>query len=230
MRKKYYLLALLSCITHLAWAGPAYEMAADLLDRIGESKNFQATFTYHTQTDQEEPPKEKLIGSITVQGPQYRLSMGGQEIVSDGTTVWNYLPDANEVQINAYDPEQGASIPWLLFTNWRQNYEFHDLSVQNIYSKRGGYYKCDNGTYDIYHTVTIVAKDPENTIRKLAIMGNRDTMLVRLDIKRLEVLDSNKNRHCFSITKFKTDLALDDAFFKFIPENYADIEVIDMRE
>ncbi len=224
--QKYYLLVLLSCTTSLAWAGPAHEMAAHLLDRIGKPKNFQATFIYYTQPDQEEPLEEQLAGSITVQGHQYRLSMSGQEIVSDGTTVWSYLPDANEVQINAYDPEQGASMPWLLFTNWRQTYEFHDLRSQNIYNKQGGgYYKCDNGTYDIYHTVTMVTKAPENTIQKLVITGNRD----RLDIKRLEVLDSNQHWHIFSITKLVTDLALDKAFFNFSLEQYTDIEVIDMR-
>ncbi|MEM9417022.1 MAG: outer membrane lipoprotein carrier protein LolA [Bacteroidota bacterium] len=225
--KKYYFLALLIGTIRLAWAGPAHEMAAHLLDRIGEQKNFRATFTYHIQSDQKESSEKKLVGSITVQGHQYRLSIGGQEIISDGTTVWTYLPDANEVQINAYDPEQGASAPWLLFTNWRQTHEFYDLSDQIIYSKRGGCYKRNdgNGTYDIYLTATMVAKASENTIQKLVITGNRG----RLDIKRLEVLDSNQQWHRFSVTKFKTSLALDDAFFKFMPENYAGIEVIDMR-
>ena len=214
--RKYYFLALLLCTTRLVWAGPPDEMAAHLLDSISKLKNFQATFTNQIQ---EEVSGEELTGSIIVQGNQYRLVMGGQEVISDGTTVWNYLVDANEVQINDYNPEQNASMSWLLLTNWRQKYQFHNLSTQKVY------HKCGNGPYDIHHTVTIIARDPENDVQQLIITIERDTK----HIKCLEALDSNRQRHIFFITKFETELALDEAFFKFIPENHADIEVIDMR-
>lgn len=212
--KKYHLLALLSCATQLAWAGPIDQVALHSVDKAIQHKNFQATFTYYMQPDQEGASGEELTGSITVQSDQYRLVMGGQETVSDGTTAWNYLADANEVQINDYDPEQGVSTPWLLLTNYRRDYKFHDCQ---------GAQKIGNKCYDI---VTLIAKEADNDLRQIAITIEWGTH----HIKRLEALDSNRQRHIFSITKFETELALDDAFFKFIPENYVDIEVIDMRE
>lgn len=211
--KKYYLLVLFSYITHLSWAGPIDQVALHSVDKAIQHKNFQATFTYHTHSGQSEPGTEPLTGSITVQGHQYRLAMGEQEIVSDGKIVWNYLPEANEVQINDYNPEQGAGTPWPLLTNYRQDYKFHDFrGAQKVGKKR-------------YDVVTLMAKDPENALQQIAITIE----WVTHHIKRLEVQDSNQQQHSFSITKFKTDLVLDDTFFKFIPENYADIEVIDMR-
>ncbi|MEL6358562.1 MAG: outer membrane lipoprotein carrier protein LolA, partial [Bacteroidota bacterium] len=153
--RKYYLLALFICTIQLSWAGPPEEVALNLVDKAIGHKNFQATFTYRFQSEQDEASEEQ-VGSITVQGYQYRLAMGGQEIVSDGKIVWNYLPDAKEVQINDYNPEQGAGTPWPLLTNYRQDYKFHDFQ---------GTQKIGKKHYDI---VTVIAEDPNNDLQQIA--------------------------------------------------------------
>lgn len=209
--KKYCLLTLFSCITSLTWAGSQEKKAFALLDSISRHKNLQASFSYHIQQDQE-PSEEKLTGSITVQGPQYHLSMGGQEIISNGTTVWNYLPDANEVQINDYAPEQGANTPWFLLTNYRKDYQFTSLHSQQIEGRN-------------HYTVALTAKDIENNMQVVVITIEQKTKKV----KRLESLDNDQNRHTYSITDFVTNVALEDTFFYFVPEDHIDIEVIDMR-
>lgn len=212
--KKYSLLILLSCTTSLAWARPAEDIARNLLEEsIGKHKNFQATFTYQIQPDQEKVAEEKLTGRLTLQGHQYRLSIDGQEVVSDGTTIWNYLKEAKEVQITNCDPKEALHTPWLLLTNYHQEYTFESLNHHQKMNKKA------------YAVVTLRAKDPENNLQQVIIAIEWGTK----HIKRLEVVDNNHTRHIFSVSKFGTDLALEETFFNFIPESYAGVEVIDLR-
>ena len=42
---------------------------------------------------------DKFEGKIVVQSDKYRLELEEQEVINNGTTVWTYLPDVNEVNI-----------------------------------------------------------------------------------------------------------------------------------
>ena len=48
---------------------------------------------------------EKQTGKLVQYGNKFYASADDQEIYCDGKTVWVYLKDANEVQINKYDPK-----------------------------------------------------------------------------------------------------------------------------
>ena len=209
--KKYLLLGLLGVLSKLAMAQQEEEKAFALLDSLRQHHNLQATFTYHSQSPQGQLG-ESLEGTITVQGNQYHLTTAEQEIINNGETVWTYLAAANEVQINDHDPDQEAATPWTLLTNYRQDYGFLRLRTRQV----------DDQVCDV---IELLAKDKENALLQITLTIERATE----HIKRLEALDSNKTRHVFSITNFATDVVLDDIFFKFNPEQYAGIEVIDMR-
>ncbi len=79
-------------------------------------KDLQALRTKYTQTgtlDAEvsleiklaEAPAEVQKGRIIQKGEQYYIKFAGQEITSDGKTMWLYLPDNKEVQV--YDAAEG---------------------------------------------------------------------------------------------------------------------------
>jgi outer membrane lipoprotein-sorting protein len=42
-------------------------------------------------------------GNLDVKGGKYRLEVKNQVVISDSNTMWTYLKDANEVQINNVD-------------------------------------------------------------------------------------------------------------------------------
>lgn len=54
------------------------------------------------QAEQKKPETQK--GKIVQSGKKFFASTSDQEIYCDGKTVWIYLKDANEVQVNNYDP------------------------------------------------------------------------------------------------------------------------------
>ena len=53
---------------------------------------------------------ESKDGTIWLKGEKYRLEISGQTVICDGKTVWTYIKDANEVQINSVQPEEDAAL------------------------------------------------------------------------------------------------------------------------
>ena len=61
---------------------------------------FRAQFTYNMENDGEDID-EGFEGTILVMGEKYKLIMSEQEISFDGTDVYTYLKDDNEVTISS---------------------------------------------------------------------------------------------------------------------------------
>ena len=74
-------------------------------------------------------------GNVMMKGMKYRVSITGQEIFCDGTTVWTYDVAAKEVQVAAVDNSSGSITPQKLFTNF---YDKDFLFVLNPEIKKNG--------------------------------------------------------------------------------------------
>ena len=72
---------------------------------------FKFTFKNETQDIFEEQE-----GNIKIDSNRFRLEINKQIIISDGSTQWIYLKEANEVQIMEYDSEDDMMSPNKLFT------------------------------------------------------------------------------------------------------------------
>ncbi len=67
---------------------------------------------------QKENPCQQKMVRVWMKGNKYKVSFGGQEIFSDGNTIWNYDKNSNEVTINNVDASGSALTPQKLFTNF----------------------------------------------------------------------------------------------------------------
>ena len=209
--RKYCLLLLLGTSWSQAAEVLQQDKALALLENIGQ-RSFQVTFRYMSQSPQGELEETFEKGQITIQNNKYRLTLPEQEVISDGQTVWTYLKTANEVQIADHAPEQGATTPWTILTNYQQDYVIHSLHTQQINGQT-----CD--------VVDLMAKDEENFLQKVTLTIEQTTK----HIKRLETLDDNQTLHIFSVIDFTYNPKLDKAFFKFNATEHGGVEIIDMR-
>ena len=75
--------------------------------------SFEATFSY-TLSNEVEKINEEFKGKMTVKGDKYRLTLPEQEVINNGTTLWTYLPEAKEVNIDNYDPNSNDLNPQIL--------------------------------------------------------------------------------------------------------------------
>lgn len=87
--------------------------------------------------EKKDKSKDSQSGKIQTKGAKYKLEIPGHEIYCDGKTVWDYIKDANEVQIK--DMEVGgddAVNPSNIFTIYEKGFKYkfdgEDATTQTI--------------------------------------------------------------------------------------------------
>ncbi len=136
--KKITLIALLSIagLTINAQNDPkAKTILDDLSAKTKAFTTIKAEFEY--TVEKKDKTKDTQKGKIQTKGSKYKLEIPGHEIYCDGKTVWDYIKDANEVQIK--DMETGgddAINPSTIFTLYETGYKYkfdaEDATTQSI--------------------------------------------------------------------------------------------------
>ncbi len=151
-----------------------------------------------------------MSGSAIISGDRYKLKLDDYNIWTDGSNVWNYLPDVNEVTITETDPDDDLFItrPSLLFTLYEEGYKIRMVEQT-----------AREWVIDLY---------PEEI--------TSDLVRIRLKIgKTLYDLNGaeykTKDGITMTLNVDRYDLTFKPAtdFFTFNPADYKGIDVIDMR-
>ena len=99
--------------------------AVKLLDEVSAKtkayKTIKADFTY-TMTNKQAKINESKTGVLLVSGDKYRLTAAGQIVICDGKTVWTYIKESNEVQVNDVENKEESLTPSKLLTSYNENY------------------------------------------------------------------------------------------------------------
>ena len=116
---------------------PAAQKILDQLSKETKSyKSIKATFTY-TLENKKENSKVARDGSLLLKGDKYKLEIAGQEIICNGNTLWTFIKDAEEVQVNEPEYEEGSINPANIFTVYENGFKYHNLLMNK---PRGGNY------------------------------------------------------------------------------------------
>ena len=189
--------------------------ALEILDQMSEKYNqinaFKAEFT-HSLENPTENISEEFKGEIVVKGEKFKLKMSGQEIYNNGTTVWTFLPEINEVNIDNYYPDQGDMTPSKIYTAYREGYKY--LFLEEV---------SDGGKN--YQVVDLVPENNNNQFYKIRLKINKEDKILR----SWKMFDKSGNTYLYSIINFQPDVDVKDSFFEFDPSKYTGIEVIDLR-
>lgn len=211
-RNLFFLVALF--MVHLCYA--QYDQKAlDVLNAMSAKYKsipaFKAKFTYTLSNDQEQL-NEEFEGDITIKGDKYRLKIGEQEIINNGKTVWTYLADENEVNIDNYNPKDGDITPTSVLNIYKKGYKYLYLEE-----------KVEGGiAYDI---VDLVPEDKNTQFFKVRLqIAKKDKTL-----KNWTIFDKNGTKYIYSIKEFDANAKVDDSYFTFDTKKYKDVEVVDLR-
>lgn len=206
--KKYFLLiiSLLALSINLK-AQSAEDVFQSVVDKLKSYDNIEIAFDYN-MINTEAGIYETMEGIGYIQGEAYKLKIMGQDIICDGSTMWTYNADAEEVMISEVDKSEGGGSPLAIINSYYEN-----ISAKFI----------ENST----STKKIEAKSllGDENIDKIIITIDAKT----LEIKDLHVYDKNKNEFVYDITKFVTNQNLPVDFFTFKETDYPEAEIIDMR-
>jgi outer membrane lipoprotein carrier protein len=173
--------------------------------------SFKANFTY-TLSNSQEQLNENFEGDITIKGDKYRLKMGGQEVINNGKTVWTYLVDENEVNIDNYNPQDGDITPTSILNAYKKGYKYIFLEE-----------KTENGV--VYEVVDLVPEDKNAQFFKVRLqIAKKDKTL-----KNWTIFDKNGTKYTYSIKEFNPNVNVEDSYFTFDKSKYKGVEVIDLR-
>ncbi len=215
--KKSIFTAVLAFFTFLSLSALAqYDpKALEILEAMSKKykaiEAFEADISYTLSNDVEKI-NEEFKGKITVKGEKFRLALPEQEVYNNGTTVWTYLPDAKEVNIDNFDPDSDDINPSKIYEIYKKGFKYLYLS-----DKTEGGVMCEE--------VDLVPDKKDAQYFKIKMM------IVKKDksIQSWTMYDKAGNRYKYTISKFNPNLKVDDAFFTFDPKKYPGVEVIDLR-
>jgi len=212
--KRSVLTVVLLALVNLAFAQydpKALEILEAMSKKYKAIPSFEANFT-STMTNETEKVNEEFKGKFVVKGDKFRMTLPGQEVINNGTTVWTYLPESKEVNIDNYDPNSEDVNPSKIYQIYKKGFKY--LYLQD---------KSENGV--LCEEVDLVPEKKDAQFFKIKMfIGKKDK-----SIQSFVMFDKSGSKYKYTITKFNPAAKVDDAVFTFDPKKYPGVEVVDLR-
>jgi len=205
--------ASLICISVVSYAQPAQDpKAGQILDEISKKyksfKSFRADFSYIMESPSA-GKNETITGEIYVKADKFKLILGSQEILNNGTTVWTYLKDENEVNVSKYEPDPEEITPSNIYSVYQKGYKYLLLE--------------ETATSQI---VDLIPEDKNKKIFKIRLTISKKEKA----IKSWKMFEKSGNRYVYNVLKFQPNPpGVDDKFFVFDKSKYKDVTVVDLQ-
>ncbi len=208
--KKLLVLALIAGITVSAFAQNDKKATA-ILDNVSLNtkayKTIKIDFTY-AMDNEKQKIHDKFKGTLVSKGDKYKLTAAGQEVISDGKTVWTYLKDAKEVQINNVGEDEDAFTPTKLLSGYSKDFKSKFINE-----------KGNEQNIELYP----LKKGKTFTKVRLTIDKNKK------QISKIVIYDRSGSTFSYIVDKFIADQAIADAVFTFNKADHPGVEMNDMR-
>ena len=176
-----------------------------LIGQIKSHKNVEMAFSYQISPDGKNL-NDTQKGHVWLQGEAYKVEMVEQQMISDGTTIWTYLIDDEEVMVsNATEGQDNT--PLKLLTSLDESYV---ATLAGI---------------DAQGVATIELANPKGQYKRVTL--KIDTRQIK--IKSADIYAEDGSKLVINVEEMKFDQELDDKFFTFDTKKHPNVDVIDMR-
>lgn len=208
------------CITGI-WANTEQQnsgmndpKAKAVLDKAGEVYK-QSTGIYSKFTQTIEVPAGKAStksGEVYLKGNKFRIKFPDQEIYCNEKSIWTYLKDVNEVQINDYEPDPSDISPSNMFNIYQKDFNYIKIADEKI-----GNVNC--------HVVDLTPIDKTRSYFKVRLWINTTTNMM----SRIKIFDKNGYRYTYSINSIDTKTVIPESKFIFDKSKYPGVKIEDLR-
>lgn len=185
--------------------------ASAILDEVSAKtksyKTIKIDFTY-AMDNAKEKVHDKFKGSLLSKGDKYKLTAAGQDVICDGKTVWTYLKDANEVQINNQGEDDDSFTPTKLLSGYGKDYKSKFIEE-----------KGNEQVIELYP----LKKGKSFTKVRLVIDKTKK------QISKFIISDRNGSTFSYIVDKMQTDQPIADSVFSFNKAEHPGVEMNDMR-
>lgn len=212
---KNTIFALLGLILAISASAQYDPKALEILDAMSRKYKaipaFEANLSCNLTNDVDKVNDEFKL-RIMVKGDKFRMTMPEQEVINNGVTIWTYLPEAKEVNIDNYDPNSEDVNPSKMHEVYKKGYKY--LYLQD---KTEGGVMCEE--------IDLVPEKKDAQYFKIKMFINKKEKT----IQSFTLFDKGGNRYKYAISKFTPNAKIDDTVFTFDPKKYPGVEVIDLR-
>jgi outer membrane lipoprotein-sorting protein len=184
----------------------AQKILKEVSEKTKSYNTIRLEFTYKMENTAQNI-NDSYKGVLVSKGDKYKLSVSGQDVISDGKTVWTYLKDANEVQVNTVSEDEESINPTNLLSSYNENFK----------SK-------------------VVKETPQEQIIELTPIKKKNFNKVKVTIDRakksvtsLSIYDKNGSVYSYIVNKMDVNQNFYDNMFTFNTSAHPGVEVIDMR-
>jgi outer membrane lipoprotein carrier protein len=212
---KIFKVLLFVILTTTATYAQKEQKALEILDAMSAKYKSMPAFKAEFQYTIENPSSginDTFKGEITIKGSKFRLKMDGQEIINNGSTVWTYLEDENEVNISDYTPAEDEVSPSTIYTVYKKGYKY--LYVED--KKEAG---------QAYEIVELIPENKNKQIFKIRLQINKKDK----SIKNWRIFEKSGTKYFCNVTKITPDVKVADNYFAFDTSKYKGVEVVDLR-
>jgi outer membrane lipoprotein-sorting protein len=213
MKKLWILLALVvASINTNAQDAKAGAILDAMSAKYKNMKTFTANFTYGVLSSSGKTGRARA-GNIAVKGVKFKLNMAGQEIYNNGTEIYSYVKETNEVNVTEFDASADS--------------QFSPANIYGIYKK--GYKYTYKGVKTVAgiatEVVELVPLKDNGNVKKLEISVDKSSKT----ITNWKLTDDSGKTTVFDIQKFTPNVSLSDSYFSFNSSKHPGVEVVDLR-
>ena len=176
-----------------------------LVDQIKSHKNVEMSFSYQTNSDGKNIG-DPQIGHAWLEGESYKIEMAEQQTISNGTLIWSYLVDDDEVMISN-TTEGNDNTPLKLLTSLDESYV---ASLTGI---------------DAQSLATIELANPKGQYKRVTLQVNTK----KTELKSVDIYLEDGSKIAVTVEEMRYDQNLGKDFFRFDAKAHPNVEIIDMR-
>ena len=178
-------------------------VARQLQTRYGATESLQASFVQSVGA-------QRLEGTLSVRGGAFRLDLGSQVLVTDGTTLWSYSRDDEQVVVQDYDPARVGFNVGQLFTDYLDVFRVTGASRATIAGTR-------------HDVLTLRPREAGMSVRDATLYVRSSDAVPT----RVRVHDTNGGTLAFDLTNVRRNVTLPASTFQFTAPSGT--EVVDLR-
>lgn len=191
--------------------------AKEILDRVSKKMLAYTTIMadFEMAIDNRiENLHSKSKGSIQIKGNKYFMESMGSMVFFNGTTMWSFMPDINEVTISEPNAAEGDFVdnPALIFSFYNRDFKY----------KLVGEAKVDERWM---YEIDLFPKDLNQPYSRFKIFIDKE----KEEIYMLKAISKDAIDYTIYIINLKYNLLINDSKFTFNVKDYQKVEVIDMR-
>lgn len=216
--KKFFVFVCLVIIASNSFAqkDPAAQV---YLDKVSEksksSPAIQFNFTYEVESIEDENLSITQSGTAVLKGNKYFIDLQESHLFYDGTNLYNFIPDVNEITISEPEEEYDEfflSNPSKIFSFYKEDFKYRLIEEFTVGNRT-------------YVQIDLHPQELERTYYRIRLHIDKKTN----EIAEVKIFEKQGNRFTIKLSDYKYLNDYPDSKFTFDPQKNPKVEVIDMR-